>query len=124
MATAKITDKDFDTWTEDDEEAAIKQIAAESSVRYIIVEKDFVGRFPDGTILRAPVRLSVNDLDVITSTDADGGTEVDQIKALLRVLGREEDLAVFEAQDLVSATDYAMKYMKVFSRVAGIALGE
>lgn len=124
MATAKITDKDFDTWTEDDEEAAIKQIAAESSVRYIIVEKDFVGRFPDGTILRAPVRLSVNDLNVITSTDADGGTEVDQIKALLRVLGREEDLAALEAQDLVSATDYAMKYMKVFSRVAGIALGE
>ena len=120
--TREFTDADFDAWTQEAETAAIEAIAAASQIRYIVVEGTFVGRFPDGTILRTPVRFNTEDLDKVSSVAGD--SELDQVRALFSVLGDKEALSYLEGADLVSATDYAKKYLSVFARVMGVALGE
>ena len=67
----------FDAWDEAAEEAAIQHAARVMDVRYIIVEgRTFAGRFPDGTIVKAPLSISVDDLDALT---AEHDNPVDQV---------------------------------------------
>jgi hypothetical protein len=117
MATKPKTadvEYDFDGWTEEDEQKAIDAIAPE--VKYIIVERDFVGRFVDGTIVRASLGLSLNDVD---SLQAEFDNEIDQFRALIKVVGGEENVAELSRQDLADVGMMATKYFDVLNRIQG-----
>lgn len=126
MATAKKTtdtvaleEYDFDSWSEDDETKAIEALKPE--VRYIIVEKTFVGRFDDGEIVQLPLSISLDDIDRL---EAEHPSPVDQVKELLRTLGGDEALKVFVSHDLAATMVMAEKFFKVFSRIAGATFPE
>src|ERR1051325_9297715 len=79
---------DFDSWSE---EAETKAIAAlEPKIKHIIVENRFIGRFEDGTIIELPLRLSVDDVDALT-TNNEGA--VDQLKGILTRSGATQAAA-------------------------------
>ena len=114
---------DFDSWDAAAEEAAIQAAADATAIRYIIIEQDFVGRFPDGTVIRTPIRDSAELIDRVSELSGDADPR-QQLEALLDVIGHDDDLAYLRSADLLSSVDYATKYFRVFEKVMGVALGE
>lgn len=110
---------DFEGWTEDDEKAAIAALAPE--VRYIIVEKTFVGRFADGAIVKMPLSISLDDIDQL---QAESESPVDQFKALLTKIGGESAARAFSSHDLAETVVMSERFFKIFSRIAQASLPE
>ena len=126
MATKKVVDsfspEDFESWDEAAEEAAIAEAAAASDVKYIIVEgKTYVARFPDGQIIKVPLKVSLADIEAITTETSD---EMQQVKSLLQILGQDDDLVMLSQQSLISVSIFAERYFRVFEKVSKVALGE
>ena len=126
MATKKVVDsfspEDFETWDEAAEQAAIAAAAAAVEVKYIIIEgKTFVARFPDGEIVKVPIKVSLNDISAITTETSN---ELEQVKSLLQILGQDDDLEVLGNEDILAVTDFAAKYFRVFEKISQVALGE
>ena len=126
MATKKVVDsfspEDFESWDEAAEQAAIAAAAAAVEVKYIIIEgRTFVARFPDGEIVKVPIKVSLNDISAITTETSD---ELEQVKSLLQVLGQDDDLEVLGNEDILAVTDFAAKYFRVFEKISQVALGE
>lgn len=121
MATPKKTEPayDFDNWSEEDEEKAIA--AAVPDVKYIVVEKRFVGRLSDGTIIEVPLTLS---FDFIDQLQAEHSTPIDQFKAILKEIGGDALSSDFGKRDLVEGAILAEKYFRVLSRVQQAAFPE
>ena len=126
MATKKVVDsfspEDFESWDEAAEQAAIAAAAAAVEVKYVIIEgKTFVARFPDGEIVKVPIKVSLNDISaIITETS----NELEQVKSLLQILGQDDDLEVLGNEDILAVTDFAAKYFRVFEKISQVALGE
>ncbi|WP_194385367.1 hypothetical protein [Microbacterium luteum] len=110
---------DFDNWSEDDETKAIAAIAPE--VKYIIVERTFVGRFHDGTIVKASLALSLDDVDAL---QAEHENEIDQFRSLILVVGGEENVRELSRQDISDVAQMAMKYFDVLQRIQGASRPE
>lgn len=118
--TAEQTEQyDFDNWNEEAETKAIAAIAPE--VKYVIVERTFVGRFFDGTIVKAPLALSLNDVDALQEEHEN---EVDQFRSLIRVIGGETNVAELSRQDISDVTQMALKYFNVLQRIQGASRPE
>lgn len=110
---------DFDAWTEEDEQKAIE--AAVPDVRYIIVEKRFIGRLTDHTIIEVPLTLSLDEVDEM---QADFETPIDQFKSLLGKFGGENAAAEFSKRDMVEAAILAEKYFRILQKVQQAAFPE
>ena len=126
MTAKKVVDsfspEDFESWDEAAEQAAIAAAAAAVEVKYIIIEgKTFVARFPDGEIVKVPIKVSLNDISAITTETSD---ELEQVKSLLQILGQDDDLEVLGNEDILAVTDFAAKYFRVFEKISQVALGE
>jgi hypothetical protein len=118
----EFTDADFDSWTEEDEAAAIQEMAKTMGIRYIISEgRFFVARFPDGHIIKVPVAVSLDDFEALPD-DSEG--PVKQVQALLGFFGQEEDQEYLAGQNFPTVIDFASKYFDVFKRIAGASVGE
>jgi hypothetical protein len=121
--TAKKTDPveeyDFDSWSEEAEEKAIAAIAPE--VKYIIVERSFVGRFRDGTVVKADLSLSLDDVDAL---QAEHTNEIDQFRELIRVVGGEENVRALSRQDISDVGAMSEKYFNVLQRIQGASRPE
>ena len=80
MTANTIPDIDFDDWTSEQEEAALKQLAQAAKCKYAIGDNHFYGKFPDGTIISMPLNLSLDDVNDITEGDV---SSVDQFTRLI-----------------------------------------
>lgn len=127
MATASRTTKtqvekyDFDAFDAEAEDAAIAQIA-ENSVKYIIVEKTFVGRFASGTIVKVPLDITVSIANGIDEDAA--GNPIDQLQRLFELIGDEESAKTILAQGLVESVVFATKYFTVLQKITKASLPE
>jgi hypothetical protein len=130
MATKKglVWDSDdidpalFDTWDEAKEEAAIAEAAEAMDVKYIIIEgRIFAGRFPDGTVVKAPLTVTLDQIDAVSQVS---DSEVDQVKELFKMIGDDEAVAAFEKQNIASTIIYAVKFFDALKRVTNSALGK
>lgn len=110
---------DFDAWSEDDEEKAI--LAAVPEVKYIIVERRFIGRLSDGTIVEVPLTISLDEVDEL---QAENAAPVDQFKSILRKVHGEESAIDFGKRDMVEGAILAEKYFRVLQRVQQAAFPE
>ena len=124
MTAAKTTKPDapaydFDNWSEEDETKAI--LAAVPDVRHIIVERRFIGRLPDGTIVEVPLTLSLDEVDEM---QAEGAAPVDQFKAILKKVHGDASAAEFGKKDLVEGAILAEKYFRTLQRVQQAAFPE
>ncbi|MGO4488152.1 hypothetical protein [Microbacterium sp. 2RAF4] len=125
MATTKTPpaptpEYDFDSWNDDVEEKAIESLKPD--VRYIIVEKKFVGRFVDGSIVEIPFNLSVDDINELEQVAA--GDPIEQLKHLLTKLGGKEVAASFTRHNIAETMTLATKYFTILQRIAGASLPE
>ena len=82
----------------------------------------FVGRFKDGRIIKTPLVLSVNLLEAVTGFEDQ--SDVEQIKHLMELLGKDEDLEYLNQADIFSAIDYAQKYFSMFEKITRLTMGE
>ena len=117
-----IDDALFDSWDEEKEEAAIAEAAAAMDVKYVIIDgRTFAGKFPDGTIIKAPLDISLDQIDAIS---AENDAQVDQVKALFRMIGDEAAAVELEKQNLASTIIFAQKFFATFQRITEAALGK
>jgi hypothetical protein len=116
---APVEEYDFDNWSEEDETKAIAELVPD--VRYVIVERTFVGRFADGVIVKLPLSISLDDIDALTETTPN---PVDQVKTLLRTIGGEASVQDFSRHDLSETIIMADKFFRVFTRISQAALPE
>lgn len=117
--TAVTPEYDFDNWSEEDEKKAIAALAPD--VKYIIVEKTFVGRFEDGVIVKLPLSISLDDIDDLS---AEFSNPVDQVKELLKTMGGEESVKEFTRHNMTETIAMAEKFFSVFQRIAGASFPE
>ena len=120
MATATKTpapDYDFDSWTEEDEDKAI--LAAVPDVRHIIVERRFIGRLSDGTIIEVPLTLSLDEVD-----DMQADAPIDQFRAIIKKVSGAQAADDFSKRDVIEAGILAEKYFRVLQRVQQAAFPE
>lgn len=110
---------DFDAWTKDDEQKAIEALAPK--IKYVIVEKSFIGRFEDGAKVKLPLNISLDELDSLSEEAAD---PVDQVKLMLERLGGPESRDEFTRHSLPETIAMAQKFSEVFQRIAGAKLPE
>lgn len=102
-------------------EAEIAKIADETAIKYLVTDGSFVSKFPDGRIIKVPIKLSVNQAD---SLDAEGASSIDQAKQLIRLFGSEEEQEYLADADMMVVIDFVNKYMTVLQRIQGLTLGE
>lgn len=119
MKPADVVEYDFDNWTEEDEQKALVALAPD--IKHIIVEGTFVGRFPDGVIVKLPLSISLDDIDTMTK---DTPNPVDQVKNLLRTVAGEDGVAEFTKHDMTETIVMAERFFTLFSRIAQAALPE
>ena len=118
-----VEEFDFEGWTDEAENAALAVLAGENSIQYVISEnRFFVGRFKDGRIIKTPLVLSVNLLEAVTGFEDQ--SDVEQIKHLMELLGKDEDLEYLNQADIFSAIDYAQKYFSMFEKITRLTLGD
>ena len=117
--TAPVEEYDFDSWTDEDEEKALAAIRPD--IRHIIVERNFIGRFEDGSIVKLPLTISLDDIDRLSSEFA---SPVDQVKALLDTMGGDDAVREFSRHDLTETIMMADRFFTIFGRIAGAALPE
>jgi hypothetical protein len=110
---------DFDSWSEQDEEKAI--LAAVPDVKYIIVERRFIGRLSDGTIIEVPLTLSLDEVDEL---QRDHATPVDQFKSILKKIHGDQSATDFGKRDMVEGAILAEKYFRTLQRVQQAAFPE
>lgn len=117
--TTSIPEIDFDSWTPEQEEAALKQIAQASKCKYAIGDNHFHGRFPDGTIINLPLSISLEDVNEISEGDV---ASVDQFTRLIEKIAGKEDAEKFLAQPTPSMIDMANKYFEIFQKLNQLVL--
>lgn len=110
---------DFDSWSDEAEEKAIAALVP--NIRYIIVERDFIGRFSDGVTVRMPLSISLDDVDALQEESA---SPVDQFKKLLSSVGGDAVARQFSSHDLVETSVLAEKYFTVLQKVTKASLPE
>jgi len=118
-ASAPVEEYDFDSWTEDDEEKALAALTPQ--IKYIVVERSFVGRFEDRTIIKLPLNISLDDIDALAQKF---DNPVDQVKELLMRIGGEEATKEFTRQNMVDTIAMATKFFEIFARIAGATVPE
>lgn len=116
---AEVVEYDFDNWNEDAESKALAALAPD--VKYIIVEGSFVGRFTDGSIIKLPLSISIDDIDTMTENTPN---PVDQIKNLLRDVGGDDAVTEFTKHNMTEAVVLAEKFFTVFTRIAQASFPE
>lgn len=116
---AEPVEYDFDNWDEAAETKAIE--AARPDTRYIIVETKFVGRFVDGTIVEAPLVISMDDIDEMEKSS---GSPVDQFKKLLTNIGGEQVAREFSRHDIAETMFLATKFFTILQKRAGASFPE
>jgi len=126
MATAKpkITppvapEYDFDNWSEEDEEKAI--LAAVPDVRHIIVERRFIGRLSDGTIVEVPLTLTLDEVDEL---QAEGAPPIDQFKSILKKVHGDASANDFGKRDMVEGAILAEKFFRSLQKIQQAAFPE
>lgn len=118
-AKAPAEEYDFDSWTEEDEKAAMAALVPD--IKHIIVEKTFVGRFPDGVIVKLPLSISLDDVEALQK---ENDSPVDQFKALLERVGGTEVVREFSRHDLAETVIMSERFFTIFSRISQAALPE
>ena len=119
MTTNTLPDIDFDDWTSEQEEAALKQLAQAAKCKYAIGDNHFYGKFPDGTIISMPLNLSLDDVNDITEGDV---SSVDQFTRLIEKIAGKDDAKKFLAQPTPSMIDMANKYFETFQKLNQLVL--
>lgn len=117
--TEPVEEYDFDSWTEADEEKALALLVPD--IKHIIVEKNFIGRFPDGSIIKMPLSISLDDVDAL---QAESGNPVDQFKTLLSRVGGKDVASEFSRHDLAETVVMSERFFTIFSRIAKASLPE
>ena len=118
-AKAAAEEYDFDSWTEEDEKAALAALVPD--IKHIIVEKNFVGRFADGVIVKLPLSISLDDVEALQK---ESESPVDQFKALLERVGGAEVVREFSRHDLAETVVMSERFFTIFSRISQAALPE
>ncbi|PRI10917.1 hypothetical protein [Leucobacter massiliensis] len=116
---ADVVEYDFDSWSEEAEEKAIASLAP--VVQHIIVGKDFIGRFEDGTIVKLPLSITLDEIDELTEKT---GNPVDQVKVLLEQIGGKDAVREFTRHNMTETIAMAERFFKVFARIAGASVPE
>lgn len=116
--TAEVVEYDFDNWTEEAEEAALRKL---NDVQYIIVGQDFVGRFSDGEIVKIPLSLSLATIDELQQ-DFDEPT--DQFRHLIKTYAGEQVAEGFAQRNLISVAIMTEKYFRALRRAQTLAFPE
>jgi hypothetical protein len=116
---AEVEEYDFDSWTEDNEAAAIAALAP--NTRYIIVEKNFIGRFEDGVTVKLPLSITLDDVEMMSAENPD---PVDQVKALLKGMGGDDAVKEFTRHNLAETIQLSEKFFAVFTRISQATIPE
>lgn len=105
----------------DELEAEIAKIAENQTVKYLVCEGNFVAKFPDGHILKVPIKISMKQAYAL---DEEGTAPLDQMRTLVGMFGTKEDQEYLEEINMLPAIDFIQKYSEVLQRVQGVSLGE
>ncbi|APZ81753.1 hypothetical protein NCPPB3778_13 [Rathayibacter phage NCPPB3778] len=113
--TTKEEEYDFDNWTEEDDDKALKSL---TTVQHVIAGDKFIGRFSDGTIVKLPLNFS---LETAKELDSLGEDSIAKFQRLLKLFAGEETAEELEKRPLVAVAILTEKYFRAVNRSQELA---
>lgn len=111
---------DFDSWTDEDEQAALNEVAEATKVRHIIKDNSYWGLAPGGSIYKLPLYLSISQFEGLSSAESDEES-FEKIKAIIATFAGPEQAARLENEPLQVAYNLLQDYGATIAKTQGVA---
>lgn len=128
MTTKKTTDTEavdlsiFDTWTDEQEEAALAMASNAFQVRHIIKGDEVWFLAPRGVIYKLPLALTLKDYQRLSSMD---NTEsIEGVHELLRAFMGDDAADKLDDEPAQVAINMLLDYGQLMTRTQGVTLGK
>lgn len=115
------SEEEFDAWSDELEEEAVKEAAENMKVKHLIKGDSFFALAPSRAVYRLPLSISIDQFSELEAVD-----DADSIDGLKKVIGSfsPECASKLEAEPIVTVTDLMRKYVTAVVKVQGATLGE
>lgn len=116
------SEKDFENYTQADEDKALKQFQASASVdKHMVRGRTYFARMGDGQIIPITLQLSMRDYEQLAGASNNDKAGLALMNRLAKRGGYQHDLADMPLQELTSLiTDY----IKVVNKTMGVDMGK
>lgn len=120
--TTDIDRIDFDAWNDKKENEAIDALAKASRPRHAIGGDLYIALLPDGTRIKLPLRLSLADVQAITTDPTSDG--VDQVIKLLDRIGDKKTTDIIKNAPIATMSAIADDYFQIIGKITNTTLGK
>lgn len=114
------TPADFDSWTDEDEQAALTEVSQATQVRHIIKDNSYWALVPGGNIYKLPLYLSISQFEGLSSAESDEESFA-KIKSILSTFAGPEQAARLEDEPLQVAYNLLQDYGETIAKTQGVA---
>lgn len=111
---------DFDSWTDDDEQAALHEVAQATQVRHIIKANSYWALVPGGNIYKLPLYLSIAQFEGLSSAESDEES-FEKIKGILTTFAGPEQATRLENEPLQIAYNLLQDYGETIAKTQGVS---
>lgn len=129
MTTKKTTDDAevvdlsvFDTWTDEQEEAALAMAANAFQVRHVIKGDEAWFLAPRGVIYKLPLALTLKDYQRLSSVD--NAESIEGVRELLRTFMGDAAADKLDDEPAQVAINILLDYGELMTRTQGVPLGK
>ena len=112
-------DASFDSYTEQDEQQAIEQAAAQLENKYRLVGQKLWARFPSGNKYFLPLNVDVTRFQNTNAT----ADPVEQVHNLIATIN-PDDAQRINSEPFMNVVAFSVKYANVFEQVQAASLGK
>ncbi|MDK6445723.1 hypothetical protein QP104_07325 [Alloscardovia omnicolens] len=113
----------FNNWTSQDEENALKQAKASTTIKHIIKNNEFWALAPGGKVYKLPINLSIADFTKLSEAQKD----TDQFrvfKAILEAFAGVEQAHELEHEPFIVVSNILSDYGETLAKIQGTDLGK
>lgn len=114
------TDADFEGWSDEHEEEAVRRAADLFRVKYVVGDGTFFAKAPSGNVYRLPLGISIDQFRALDGSDAESVSALRSIVASFA----PDDADKLAGEPILVLGDMLSKYGAVVAKVQGASLGE
>lgn len=114
---------DFDAWTQEDEDKALEDVAAQMDVKHLIKDGSVWFLAPHGHIYKLPLALSIDDF--VRLSDLQSNSEqIQMLKGILETFAGEDAANELSKEPAMVPFNILNAYGEILAKIQGVKLGK
>lgn len=114
---------DFDAWTQEDEDKALEDVAAQMDVKHLIKDGSVWFLAPHGHIYKLPLALSIDDFVKLSDIKSDV-EQIQTLKDMLTAFAGEDAAKELAKEPVMVPMNILSAYGEIIAKVQGADLGK